>query len=254
MRIRRVTHVVVLTALIGPLLAGCGGPQRLTQREFFSRIVAAEAKAGSSQIAMTITSPGGQSIRSRGQMTIGTKAADTAMAMTTVGQQDSLGAVEVRLVDRAFYVRIGALTGKKYAKIDLTDAKNPIAQRYGGLIENLDPGRQLRQYQTAVTKFDNGGKTVKIDGVETVPYKFTIDPSKVPSVAGKTKTAAKSINYTMYVASDNLPRRMVSTGPDEVAGAMQLRNDYSHWGEPVVIKAPAASQIETGGLLSALSR
>src|SRR3546814_2854706 len=37
---------------------------------------------------------------------------------------------------------------------------------------------QVGQYEEAITKFDSSGDVVEIDGVDTVPYKITIDPSK----------------------------------------------------------------------------
>lgn len=233
------------------MLAGCGGgPDRLTKDELFSKVVAAQAKAGSSHVAMTLTSPNGQKITSKGQMIYGDKPADTALATTTSGGDSQLGAIEVRLVDRAFYIRIGALTGEKFARIDLTDKDNPIARQYGDVIENIDPGRQIRQYKNAVTKFDNSGEPVEIDGVETIPYKVTVDPTKVKTF--KNSGVAGDITYTLYVGPDNLPRRMTS-GSGAANGATQLRIDYTHWGEKVVIKAPAKSRIATDGPLAALA-
>jgi hypothetical protein len=237
--------------VVALVLAGCGGgPDRLTKDELFSKVVAAQAKAGSSHVAMTLTSPNGQKISSRGQMLYGDKPEDTALAMTTGGANSQLGAIEVRLVDRAYYIRIGALTGEKFARIDLTDKDNPIARQYGDVIENIDPGRQIRQYRAAVTAFDNSAEPVEIDGVETIPYKVTVDPSKVK--AFKNADVAGDITYTLYVGPDNLPRRMVS-GMPAASGGTRLRIDYTNWGEKVVIKAPAKSKIETEGPLAALA-
>jgi hypothetical protein len=242
--------------LAGAVLAGCGGgPERLAQGQLFDQVVAAEAKAGSSHVAMTLTTPTDQVIKSRGQMRYGKNPRDTALAMTVQGDQTGVGSVEIRLVDQAFYVRLGELTGGKFAKFDLTKPDNPIARQYGDLIENIDPGRQIRQYEKAVTKFDNSGDTVEIDGVETVPYKVTVDPSKTEQLKGVTKDLPKAVTFVMYVGPDDLPRRMTSAMPaPDGSGATRLRMDYSNWGEKVVIKAPGKASIATEGPLAELSR
>lgn len=238
-------------ALAAAVLAGCGGgPERLSQKELFGKVVAAEAKAGSSHVAMSLTTPGGQKVRSRGDMKVGDKPSATALAMTMGSAADSLGSIEVRVVDRTFYMRLGALTGNKFAKIDLTDKSNPLAKTYGKYIENVDPGRQISQYEKAVTSFDNKGDAVTLDGVETVPYKITIDPSKVDRFKG-IKDKVKQISFVLYVGPDHLPRRMLTRDADH-PGRTAMRTDYSRWGKPVVITAPAASQIQKGGALGAL--
>jgi hypothetical protein len=243
--------VVTLVVLASALLSGCGGggPERLSQDELFDKVVAAQAKAGSSHVAMSLRTPQGQSVNSHGEMRYGTKPSDTALAMT-VGQDPRLGDVEIRLVDRAYYIRVGAFTGKKFAKIDLTDKNNPIAREYGDVIENIDPGRQIRQYEGAVTSFDNEGQPVKLDGVQTTPYKVTVDPSKVKGLKG---LAGANITYVLYVGPDNLPRRMVSSAPQSgSAPGARLQIDYTGWGDKVVIEAPSKAQIDTDGPLSKL--
>jgi hypothetical protein len=250
---------LVILAVVGLLtgfLASCGDePNRLTAKTLFPRVSKAQTKAGSSHISMALTAPGGQTFASRGQMRLGDKPEDTAMAMTVGGNTGGLGTVEIRLVDRTFYVALGSLTQGKFAKIDLRDKSNPIAQQYGEIIENLDPAHQVGQYQDAITKFDSSGEPVEIDGVETHPYKITIDPAKathVKKVEGV--SLPESISVTLYIGPDDLPRRMVSRvpGPDGAAAKMQL--DYSKWGEKVTIKAPSKANIADDDLLSRLGQ
>ena len=248
-RVSSRSAVVTLVVLASALLSACGGggSDRLSQDELFDKVVAAQAKSGSSHVAMSLRTPQGQSVNSHGQMRYGTKPTDTALAMT-VGQDPRLGDVEIRLVDRAYYIRVGALTGKKFTKIDLTDEDNPIAQQYGDVIENIDPGRQIRQYEAAVTAFDNEGQPVKLDGVQAIPYKFTVDPAKVK---GMGEMAGANVTYVLYVGPDNLPRRMVSSTPASGGNpGARLQIDYTEWGDKVVIKAPSTSQIDTDSPLS----
>lgn len=238
------------------LLSACGGkPDVLTEKTLFKQMAAAQAKAGTSHVAMSLTVPAGQSFRSYGEMKIGKTSKDTAMAMTVTGDTASIGKVELRLVDQNFYIALGSLTSNKFVRIDLTDKSNPIAQQYGDIIENLDPARQVKQYEAAIQKFDTSGKPVKLDDVETQPYKITIDPAKASQLKnlGDTKLP-KTMDFTIYVGPDDLPRRMVSLIPSaDGKGDTKLQMDYTQWGEKVSIAAPSAARITDDSLLSQLT-
>src|SRR5690349_23772212 len=108
--------IALVVGLLLGLLASCSNePDKLTSTTLFPRVSEAQLKAGSSNIAMTLTAPGGQKFKSHGQMKLGTRAHDTAMAMTVSAGTAGLGTVELRLVDRAFYISLGALTQNKFA-------------------------------------------------------------------------------------------------------------------------------------------
>jgi hypothetical protein len=245
--------IVLVVGLLLGLVTSCGDePDLLTKDTLFPRVSKAQVKAGSSTIAMTLTAPGGQKFKSNGQMKLGTRAEDTAMAMTVNSGTEGLGTVELRLVDRAFYVSLGALTQNKFAKIDLTDESNPIARQYGDIIQNVDPARQLRQYEDAITKFDSSGEATEIDGVKVQPYKITVDPSKADQFKQLDQASLPdSINFTLYVGPGDLPRRMVSLMPTP-NGTGRLQLDYTKWGEKVTITAPSKARITDDSLLSRL--
>jgi len=251
----RLSFVLLLGLLLG-LVASCGGkPEVLTEKTLFDRVAAAQAKAGTSHVAMSLTVPAGQSFRSYGEMKVGKSAKDTAMAMTVSGDTGGIGKVELRLVDQNFYIALGTITGNKFVKIDLTDDKNPVARQYGDIIENLDPARQVKQYQSAIKKFDSSGKSVKLDGVDARPYKITIDPSKASQLKKLEHTKLpESMAFTLYVGPDDLPRRMVSVIPSaDKSGNTRLQMDYTKWGEDVSIAAPSAANITKNSLLSQLT-
>ena len=166
----------------------------------FSRLAAAQAKAETSHVSMNLTVPAGQSFRSYGEMKIGKSAEDTAMAMTVTGNTGGIGKVELRLVKQKFYISLGKLTSNKFVSIDLTDKSNPIAKQYGEIIENLDPARQVKQYQAAIVKFDNEGKPVKLHGVEAQPYKITIDPSKARQLKDMYQGLVKALVFGFLAA------------------------------------------------------
>lgn len=245
--------IVLIFGLLLGFLAACGNePDKLTAETLFPRVSKAQQKAGSSHISMTLTAPTGQKFNSRGQMKLGANAQNTAMAMTVDSGTGGLGTVELRLVDRAFYISLGALTQNKFAKIDLTDKSNPIARQYGSILENVDPARQVRQYEDAITKFDASGEATEIDGVEAQPYRITVDPSKAEQLKQLDPAALpESITFTLYVGPDDLPRRMVSQMPSP-SGTTKLQLDYTRWGEKVTIMAPSKAKITEDSLLDRL--
>jgi hypothetical protein len=247
--------IVLVVGLLLGFLASCGNePELLTAKTLFPRVSKAQLKAGSSNISMTLTAPGGQKFTSHGQMKLGTRPADTAMAMTVNGETGGLGTVELRLVDRTFYISLGALTQNKFAKIDLTDTSNPIARQYGDIIQNVDPARQLRQYEDAVTKFDASGEPTEIDGVKAQPYRISVDPSKAEQLKKLDPASLPdSITFTLYVGPDDLPRRMASRMPSQ-AGTTKLQLDYTKWGEKVSIAAPSKSRITKDSLFDRLGQ
>jgi hypothetical protein len=249
----RLGFLVVVGLLFG-FLASCGEPEKLTAKTLFPALSKAQAEAGSSHMAMKLTTPSGQTFQSHGQMKLGRQSEDTAMAMTVDGGAGSLGTIELRLVGGNFYIALGALTQNKFAKIDLSDKSNPIARQYGDIVRNVDPARQVEQYRDAVTKFDASAKPVEIDGVKTQPYKISIDPKKAGQLKSFESTRLpKTINFTLYVGPDNLPRRMVSAVPSP-AGNTRLQMDYSNWGEKVSIQAPKKSNVVDDSLFEQLGK
>jgi hypothetical protein len=148
----------------------------------------------------------------------------------------------MRLVDQVFYMNMGQMTQGKYLKIDLTDENSPLAKQFGQILEQMDPAKQLDQFNGAVTSFEKGGDPKTIDGVKAQPYLVKVDTSKIKAFMDLPESAAgsmpDSIDYTIYVGSDSLMRRIEF----ELAGSKSTV-DYTKWGEPVEIKAPAASEI-----------
>jgi hypothetical protein len=249
--------IVLVVGLLLGLVSSCGNePEKLTQETLFPRLAAAQKKAGTSHLSMTVTAPNGQTFASTGQMKLGERPEDTAMVVTIKGPgTGGLGTIEIRLVDRAFYVLLGALTQNKFAKIDLTDKSNPIARQYGDLVKNIDPARQVQQYQDAITKFDATGEPVEIDGVQAQPYTMTIDPSRVADLEQLGQgSLPESIDITLYVGPDDLPRRMVSRVPLQQGEPSKMQMDYTKWGEKVTIEAPSKARITEDSPLDRLGQ
>ena len=263
-RLKQLTAVTVVVLVAGVSLVACSGKDGsadgvgesagtdLTKANFFDEVLQAQSKAGTSHMAMTME-VGGQSIKADGDIKVGEKAADTAMAMTMETGQSGMGALEMRLVEEVFYLNFGPMTSNKFAKIDLNDESNPIGKQFGDILGNVDPAQQLRESKGAVKTFEQKGKAIELDGVQAQPYVIGIDPSKIPAAKQAGGSLPETIEYTMYVGPDNLPRRIVSDLPAVAgAGAGQSTIDFSKWGEEVSITKPKASEVTDKDFFSQL--
>lgn len=256
-RLKKTIASLAVVATAGLGLAACGGDDsssgsektstdsvgkeadtELTQDNFFTELAKAQQEAGSSHVDMAF-GVSGQEIEATGDVVVGESAEDTAMQMKmTMG---SMGQIEMRLVDNVMYMNLGPASDNKFAKIDLSDKDNPLGQQYGGLLDNIDPSKQLETVQDAVTGFEQKGGAEEIDGVEATPYVVTVDPKKITEGLEGMSGGAQvpdAITYTMFVGPDNLPRRVVT----DVAGTKMTMN-YTKWGEDVSVEAPAKDEI-----------
>jgi hypothetical protein len=263
-RLKQLTAVTALLLVAGGSLVACGDKDAkagvgesakgsLTKANFFEEVARAQAKAGSSHVAMRID-VGGQAIKGDGDLRLGEAASDTAMAMKMQTGQAGLGSLEMRLVDQAFYLNFGPMTSNKFAKIDLTDESNPIGKQYAEIVGSLDPSQQFKDFEGAVTSVEQKGKAVTLDGVNAQPYEVVVDPAKLPAADQAKGHLPKKLEYTMYVGPDNLPRRILSELPglsgSEAGTKMTI--DYSKWGEKVSISKPTASEITKKDFFSQL--
>lgn len=260
-RLKQLTAATALVLVAGASLVACsdgdspskadGSPaQTLTQANFFDEVTEAQTKASTSHISMSVK-VAGQDVKADGDLKVGRSPADTAMVMTVATGQSGLGTIETRLVDEVFYLNFGPMTSNKFAKIDLNDKSNPIGKQYGELVGNIDPTQQFKEFEGAVKSFDQKGKTITIDGVEARPYEIVVDPSKLSSAKKAGESLPKTIEYTMYVGPDNLPRRVITQLPGASGtGGATMTINYSKWGDKVSIVKPKASEITEKDFLS----
>ena len=192
-RLKQLTAVSVLLLVAGGSLVACGDKDgakadgvgesaggTLTKANFFDEITAAQAKAATSHVVMSVD-VAGQAIKADGDLKVGETPKDTAMAMSMQTGQAGLASIEMRLVDQVFYLNFGPMTSNKFAKVDLTDQSNPIGKQYSEIVGSLDPSQQLKDFEGAVSSFKQKGKTLTLDGVKAQPYVIGIDTSKIPS-------------------------------------------------------------------------
>ena len=259
-------HLVLAVAAASLVLTGCGSKEDakkpsgdkttvaassgtdLTKANFISTVTAAQQKAKTSHVTMDM-SAASQKINATGDVEVGATVADTKVSMKMDLGSLGGGSMEMRLVDKTFYINMGAISNNKFAKLDLTDKSNPLTAQYGGLLDQLDPSKQLEQLKGAVRSVEKKGAAITLDGVKAQPYEMTVDTTKLKDLKGAGAQVPDTITYTMFIGPDNLPRRFTF----DLMGS-KATMDYSKWGESVDIKQPAKDQITDSSFLDQLGK
>jgi hypothetical protein len=184
--------------------------------------------------------------------------ADLAVSTNAGGQQ-----VKLVLVNGVAYVATGQkIQGKTWAKIS-GQGKDPLSRALGPALStlstSLDVSKQLAKEPDAkVTSSSNA----QLDGIPVTKYTVTMSGSDlVAQLSGLTMTDAQRKQLqaqfagargesVLYVDGADLLRRAESkvTGGKVPATASVV--SYSHWGEPVDISAPPASDTVDAATLS----
>jgi len=252
MKLSRKFSVVAVALLAGLTLSSCGAGdssgdgQRsggggksgsLTMANFSDVLTDSQYKAESGHMEM-VMEMGDQSVNAQADFK-GSSPKDMAMTMSM--DFDSM-TMRMCVLDQTLYMNMGEMSEGKYVKIDLTDRSNPVAEQWGKMMDQMDPAKQMKAFEEAVTSFEHKGGSKSIDGVEADRYEMTLDTSKIPTFKDLPEASRAqvpdTIDYTLYIGPDDLLRRMEF----DVAG-VKSKLDFSQWGEPVEIKAPPADEI-----------
>lgn len=259
MKFSRKTSITAALLLSGGLaLTGCSAPTStptgpgasseqpekvgasLTQENFAERISKAQFAAGSVHMSMdAITSAAGSF---EADMMLD-KDPSKVRALMNVDSGGMGG--EIRLVGGKMYLNMGEMSQNKFVDVSTMGAGMGDLET---MLDQINPEAQMAALGAAITKFTAEPKAGKIDGVETTKLTLTLDTRKMfeanpqPGVELDQIVGmlGESITYDMYVGDDDLPRRMVMPNP---AGSGDTETNYSAWGTPVVIEAPAADEI-----------
>lgn len=210
---------------------------KLTQDNFAERISKAQLKAGSAHVSMSTAG----TVTSEGDMQLAADPSKISMAMT---MQLPTGQAETRIVEGVMFMNLGEISQNKF--VDLS--QSAMKDQFAGSVNQINPEMQLKSFAAAVESFKAEPGTEQIDGVEVTQVSLTLNTEKLFSANPLTQAQAgelaamvgPSIEYVMYVGADDLPRRISipAMGP---SAAMEM--NYSAWGEPVTIEAPAADQL-----------
>jgi len=161
------------------------------------------------------------------------------MTMEAAGMQS-----EIRIVDGAAYMNMGALTQNKF--FDLAEMGGGAAD-VTALLDQVNPEAQMAVFETAIEDFSAEPDAEKIDGVSTTKVTLTLNTKRLmaatPQLAEQDASVLESLGetmqYVMFVGSDDLPRRIVAPGLGDATTTI----NYSAWGEPVSVSAPNADEL-----------
>jgi len=141
----------------------------------------------------------------------------------------------VILVDGTIYMQQSA--GSKYTRITKdTPGMGAIFDQMSG----LSPDASVAAMRGALQKVEYAG-TDTVDGDKVSKYHVTADTSAMAQSLGGAASMGdlpKTVTYDLYVDDDHLMRRIDMTVSDQ-----KITMLVSHWGAPVDIEAPPASQI-----------
>lgn len=263
---------LLLAALVVLGVAGCGGESgtrpptwfagggsdgrnadgtasEVGARAFLVQVADAQTTAQSVTIDITM-SMAGEEVVAHGQTRAGDDPSDVEMTMTM--EMPGLGTMEMRFVDGVMYMGLGAESGDKFIAIDADDEM--FGEDLALMLEQMDPAAQMELMKDAVLDVRQEGDAEQIDGVEAVPHVVVMDAAALVEASGVTAEdlegadLPETIESTIYVGPDTLPRRLVM----DLMG-MEMTMDFSAWGEDVTIEAPGADQILEGDLTDLFS-
>lgn len=198
-----------------------------------------------------------------GEASMSMKPPAMSMKMTAV-DAGSDGAVEMRVVDGAFYLDGGAeaakdMDGKRWIKFDMS------AQGAGkGMDSDQMGGGQADKNPAAESTFLTGSKNVKkvgtetVEGVKTTHYKgsVTLDALR-KSLKGESKavreqreksleqyekTGVRALTMDAWIDGENHTRQFRTRGTAD-KGPLDLTITFLDYNKPVTVKAPPAKDV-----------
>lgn len=199
----------------------------------FARMLEAMQDARTSTVSMDMGVGTAQ-----GQMSYGTGAPEMALTMD-LGQA-GLGTMEMRLVGGKVYMNIPGVTpvGKFFEISGQGAGMGDLVDEFS----NMTPDASIELMAQALERMVLVGEE-KIGSEDTQRYRLTVNTADSQALLGQTETQGlpalpETIDYDMWVTQDDLIRRI---SMDIEGVGVQL--DYTDWGKPVDIKAPAPRDI-----------
>lgn len=212
-------------------------PTKVDVDDFGARLAASIDGLTTARMSMRITSSG-TVVAASGQVDY--RGDTPAMAITVRSAAFGSGKIDVRVVDGVMYMSLPVEgSGGKFYKIDLNDPDNPLGATLGNL-DSFDPKATFGMLTHGVKKVVDLGSE-EIDGVSTTHYQLTITTKQLKKQLGQVAGVSKTLTVDVWLDSQDRMRRMRVLIP----GSGQMTTDLSHWGEPVVIKAPPARMVAT---------
>lgn len=217
-------------------------PEKLDAAELVNRV----NKAALAKQTAVVSADSGAQGSMKGVAHYG-KNLEMSMTMVSSGQT-----MKIVMLGNATYLDMGQpVNGKHWLKID-SKSQDPTMKLLSSVMSSAKQQSGLPQAPAAfkgVPTTSSAGEDVA--GVPTVAYTMKLNskqiiaalPADMRKLVGSTLAGATA-ETTYYVGADWLPRKVVtkSTVQGKVTNSAIT---YDKWGEPVTIKAPAASDITT---------
>lgn len=232
-------------------------PKVQTMGELAQLVSTRTTATHSAHIRITATTSAG-TVSGTGQAYFAGTASKIAMDISS-----PVGDMQMVLLGPTMYMKLPQSlvhTAKPWFSID-ANGTDPISKALSALTsqeqQNADPSQVIQQIQGAGTI--TGTSKEQVDGQQATHYSITVDTAKL--LASKalspqlrqtlTSSGVKlpaHMDYQVWVNSDNLPVQLKVT---ETVTAPQLSTpqtvamtmNYTDWGQPVSITAPAADQV-----------
>lgn len=202
------------------------------------------AMGAATTVHLTMSVTGSMEMSGSGDMDMKARPmkADLTLRSPALGGHDA----RLLMVDDAMFLKVAQL-GDKYVKIPLTGASSPLAQL--GL-DSLDPTKMFDRFGSAITSGVYVGKDT-VAGQPADHYRLSVDAkavaSALPSLAPEASAVPATETVDLWVDGQGRYERMrMDVGPETVS------ETFSHWGEPVTVKAPPARDVRDLGALSGL--
>lgn len=140
--------------------------------------------------------------------------------------------------------------GKRWIKID-PEGKDMMSQMAGPMLEQMgsafgNPAEALKAYEGAkgtVTKVEDGAVTYSVKLTkEQLAAGVKAQAAGIPGITDKAlEQLPDGVTYEMKLSDEYLPMTLQT----DLGKGDKMTMIYSRWGEPVDIKAPAASEVGT---------
>lgn len=214
------------------------GATTLTSANFAEVLAGAQVEAQTAHMTMSIGA-GGQKIAAEADVATDPDPDKTAMRMTMdMGGQD----LEMILLKGTIYTKAPGMSGGKWMKISLDDAKGAAAESFAQMRDSMDPAKSIESLKAALKTVEKTGETETIDGVEATRYDVVVDTSKIEGMDGAAAAQLpEEFTYQYWVGPDDLPRKVVVD-----MAQMPIEMSFTKWGEDLDIKAPPADQVVDG--------
>jgi hypothetical protein len=189
----------------------------------------------SSRVQMSMS--GGMQMSIDGRMAMGEDSGESEMEMSMELQGQQL---DMRLVDGLIYISGAPMTQKgKWIEIDPSDAQDPMAQQFAGLVESGDLTSTFDAFEAGLQEVEHVGAE-EIDGEPVQHYVLTVDAAVASEAQGMQMQPGmpEQLDYDLYLTEDDLMRRV-----EFDLGGVAAVIDATEWGEEVDVEAPAESDI-----------